>query len=343
MNRLGQLLCFTLFSFSMAAFAVSESQYQRIYELVDNGRGHFYQHYQFTGVKNIKIVFTKFGTAQGSKGSLVISPGRTEDSLKYVETAYDFIQAGYSPVYVINHRGQGFSGRMLPDPQKGHVDDYVDYAQDFARFMSFVLADPNVDKARLFAVAHSLGGAVVTDYTMNGASPFKAVAMSAPLFKIPNDTEENLLRDTALACYVQFACNNYIPDGKPFTWQDRQFSTNTVTHSRVRFDYRDHTWRQWPALQLGDPTIRWVRETVQANIKRRDITRLKNVKSPFLIFMAEQEMVVDSSGYAPICQRMQPGKCKIEKVLGSRHEMLMEIDAIRTPVVNRILQFFANN
>lgn len=338
-----KLLSATVLLFPLLSFAVSESDYSQIYDLVDNGEGSFYQHSSFAGQKNVKIVFTKFGTAQGAKGSLVISPGRTESSLKYVETAYDFIQAGYSPVYVINHRGQGLSGRMLNDPQKGHVEDYVDYAKDFAQFMDFVLADKNVDVKRLYGVAHSLGGAVITDYSMSYRSPFKAIAMSAPLYKIPNDTEENLLRDTFLACYLQFRCNDYIPDGGPFRWEDRKFETNDVTHSLVRFTYRDHLWSKWPALQLGSPTIRWVRSTVQANIKRRDINRLGTIRSPFLILQAEDELVVDNSGHAPICQRMGSSKCRIEKVRGSRHEMLMEVDSIRTPVVQRMLQFFANN
>lgn len=344
---LRSLISATVFAVALltASFsqAVSESEYGTIYHLLAQGRGSFYQHYYFSGEKNKRIVFTRYGSAKGTKGSLVISPGRTESSLKYLETAYDFIQQGYSPVYVINHRGQGLSDRMLADTHKGHVEDFGYYMRDFARFMDYVLKDKNIDKSRLFAIAHSMGGAIITDYAMNYASPFKAVAMSAPMFKIPLATsEDQLLRDTFLACYVQFACDNYIPDGGPFTWAGRVFDENDVTHSRTRFHYRDHLWRTWPSLQLGSPTIRWVRESVQGNIKRRDITKLKHITSPFLILQAEEELVVDNTGHAPICQRMAPHKCRIERVRGSYHEMLMEKDSIRKPVVTRILSFFAN-
>lgn len=341
-SLLSKLLCIATIVCPFIARAVPESNFQQIYDLVNTGRGSFFQHYYFIGHKNLKIVFTKFGIARGAKGSLVIAPGRTESSLKYLETAYDFIQAGYSPVYVINHRGQGLSERSLSDPQKGHVDDYGDYAKDFQKFMEFVLLDKRVDGNRLYAVAHSLGGSVITDYSMNYRSPFKAVAMSAPLYKIPNQDEETLLRDTFLACYIQFKCNSYIPNGGPFRWEDRSFDNNDVTHSQVRFGYRDHLWRKWPTLQLGSPTIRWVRETVQANIKRRDINRLGTISSPFLILQAEQELVVDNAGHAPVCQRMGK-RCRLERVSGSRHEMLMESDSIRTPVVQRMLRFFAVN
>lgn len=330
-----------IFLTASLSHAVSESNYDTVYNLLAQGHGTFYQSASFVGEKNRRIVFTKFGNTKGAKGSLVISPGRTESSLKYLETAYDFIQRGYSPVYVIDHRGQGLSDHLLADPHKGHVEDFTNYMKDFARFMTFVLADKNVDKSRLFGIAHSMGGAIITDYVMHYASPFKSIAMSAPMFKIPLDSsEDKVLQDTFLACYVQFACDDYIPGGGPFTWADRNFENNDVTHSLTRFQYRDHLWRTWPSLQLGSPTIRWVREAVQGNIKRRDITKLKHVKSPFLILQAQEELVVDNSGHRPICDRMAANKCRIEIVRGSFHEMLMETDSIRNPVIERMDRFF---
>ena len=51
------------------------------------------------------------------KAAMVISPGHTEPSIKYLEVAYDFMKLGYYPIYVIDHRGQGRSqGLMFSDP-----------------------------------------------------------------------------------------------------------------------------------------------------------------------------------------------------------------------------------
>lgn len=333
-------LLLTIFA-TVTSWGVPESQYDRVYAQLNDGHGRFYQHASFRGVDDRKVVFTKFGQDRGEKGSVVVSPGRTESSLKYLELAMDLIEAGYSPVYVINHRGQGFSSRWLEDSQKGHVDDYADYRKDFVSFIQVVRQDPAVDRGRLFAVAHSMGGAILMDALMENGSPFRAVVLSAPLFRLPLEKSEQItLRDTFLACYIKFACQDYVPGGAPFSWENRRFEGNDVTQSPVRFAYRDQLWRMWPQLQLGSPTIRWVRETIQANIKRRDLPKLRRIGTPILILQAGQEQVVDNQGHREICDRI--GKlCRIQNLPQARHEILMEKDSVRDQALASTLQFFA--
>ncbi|MCT6568541.1 alpha/beta fold hydrolase, partial [Staphylococcus aureus] len=43
---------------------------------------------------------------------VVVVPGRIESYVKYPEVAYDLFQQGYD-VIVLDHRGQGRSGRIL--------------------------------------------------------------------------------------------------------------------------------------------------------------------------------------------------------------------------------------
>ena len=48
--------------------------------------------------KTYKLRYSRFGCEIGEKGALVVSPGRTESSIEFYETAIDFIAQGYSPV-----------------------------------------------------------------------------------------------------------------------------------------------------------------------------------------------------------------------------------------------------
>ena len=54
----------------------------------------------------------------GTKGSMIMVPGQSEACTKYDEIMYDMTQEGYAPIYCIDHRGQGKSGRMLPEALK---------------------------------------------------------------------------------------------------------------------------------------------------------------------------------------------------------------------------------
>lgn len=58
---------------------------------------------------------------------------RIESYVKYAELAYDLFHSGFD-VLIIDHRGQGRSGRMLSDPHRGHVDNFNDYVDDLTAF-----------------------------------------------------------------------------------------------------------------------------------------------------------------------------------------------------------------
>src|SRR6478735_8712131 len=54
------------------------------------------------------------------RGSVVVSPGRSEPIEKYFEVVQDLLDRGFV-VLVHDWRGQGLSHRALPDRLKGHA------------------------------------------------------------------------------------------------------------------------------------------------------------------------------------------------------------------------------
>ncbi len=87
---------------------------------------------EFSGVDGVPIRYVALRNPVGHKAILVVN-GRLESYIKYQELAYELFQQGYS-VYLYDHRGQGFSGRMLSDPQKGYVQRFADYVTDLKSF-----------------------------------------------------------------------------------------------------------------------------------------------------------------------------------------------------------------
>ncbi|TYR68695.1 alpha/beta fold hydrolase, partial [Serratia marcescens] len=80
---------------------------------------------EFSGVDGVPIRFVRFRSARHQR-VVVVSPGRIESYVKYPEVAYDLFHCGYD-VVIVDHRGQGRSGRLLADTHRGHVVNFADY------------------------------------------------------------------------------------------------------------------------------------------------------------------------------------------------------------------------
>lgn len=93
----------------------------------------------FQGTDDVTIRYVQFTDPAHDK-VLVISSGRSESYVKYPEVLYDFFHLGFD-VFIMDHRGQGLSRRMLDDPQKGHVERFDDYIDDFSQFTNIALAE----------------------------------------------------------------------------------------------------------------------------------------------------------------------------------------------------------
>lgn len=87
---------------------------------------------------------------------VVISHGFCEFAEKYNEVAYQFLRAGYS-VYVPEHRGHGYSGREVDDPELVHVQSYDSYVT-VLRGLWRPVVSPKEEYRIVFA--HSMGGAI---------------------------------------------------------------------------------------------------------------------------------------------------------------------------------------
>ncbi|MDR8258611.1 alpha/beta fold hydrolase, partial [Acinetobacter baumannii] len=78
----------------------------------------------------VPVRFVRF-CAQHNDRLVLICPGRIESYVKYAEVAYDLFHCGFD-VMIIDHRGQGRSGRLLSDTHRGHVVNFSDYVDDLA-------------------------------------------------------------------------------------------------------------------------------------------------------------------------------------------------------------------
>jgi lysophospholipase len=131
----------------------------------------------FPGAGGARLRAALFPAAGDARGSVVLSPGRTEPIEKYFETAADLIARGFV-VLIHDWRGQGLSARMLLDPLLGHARGYRNFLADYAALLTAF-------EARLprpwFAMGHSMGGCLTLLAMACGETRFDSAILSAPM------------------------------------------------------------------------------------------------------------------------------------------------------------------
>ena len=142
-----------------------------------------------------KLRYSKYGCDLGSKGSIVVLPGRGESSVDFYETAIDLVARGYSPVYVLDHRGQGLSPRLIKDDlQKQHLVNYQHYITDMDQAVDDIQQDLNslgrkLKKTPMYLLTNSMGGGIALFYfqmmnEMGKVHPFSAATLLSPTVRV---------------------------------------------------------------------------------------------------------------------------------------------------------------
>jgi lysophospholipase len=135
------------------------------------------------GESSVSIAYVAFGSG-AEEVAVVISSGRTESFVKYKELIYDMSQQGFA-VYILDHRGQGFSERVNAHPERkqmGDVINFDDYVTDLRTFYRTIQEhQPRRQHKRYVLVGHSMGGAIASLYLERYPHDFERAVLSSPM------------------------------------------------------------------------------------------------------------------------------------------------------------------
>jgi lysophospholipase len=266
------------------------------------------------------------------KGAIVISSGRTEGMVIYQELIYDLQKQGYR-VYILDHRGQGSSERLVKEyPERGHVDHFDNFVEDLHEFVTTVV--PKEPKPYL--LAHSMGGCIASLYLEKYPGDFKAAALVTPMH------EPVLWKPwtTTLFAFINRRFpSSWAADSAFFQhpYDPPKFSENEITQSKLRYAKQLEIYEENPEAKLGGVSHGWIREAYAAGKRaRQDATR---IKVPVLLLQGGADSVVRPGAQVEFCKNMK-GRCTGYVVEGARHAIFNEADEYRLPALTTILDFF---
>jgi lysophospholipase len=271
---------------------------------------------------------------EGAAGTVFLFPGRTEWVEKYSDAAMHLGRHGYASL-ALDWRGQGLTERPRHDRMVGHVRDFAEYQRDVRAAMAHAEA---ADLPRpWFLLGHSMGGAIGLR-SLTESLAFAGTAFSAPMWGLPLVPHMRLAAWTLshLGAVLGFGERLTPSNGKVADPSVAPFDGNLLTRDPEMFAWMQAQLRADPDLALGGPSLGWLRAALREMHALARMTAPRHV--PVLAILGTDEGIVDPDA---IHLRLASWEgAELEMVEGARHEPLMEGDALRGRLYDRIAAHF---
>jgi len=302
----------------------------------------------FQGVDNARINYASFIT-EPTNPCLIIAPGRSESYLKYQELIFDLSKLSYN-IFIIDHRGQGLSERLLTNPNKGYVKHFDDYADDLFTFTNDIVQNECKSTQRPLLLTHSMGGAIGLRMMQKFPNAIKTALLASPMLAINGGGIPEWLAKTLISS-GRFI-NNFVSNESWYfigqnDYQAVPFAENVITHSKVRYQNFLSLYEQAPELQLGGVTINWLKEAIA--VRTIIFKELDKLETPITILQAGGDTVVDNKVQGEFCFQLNQlanalcGDNSPIIIENARHELFFERDEYRNKALTVIKDWLVLN
>jgi len=228
-------------------------------------------------------------------------------------------------VAMIDWRGQGHSSRRLRDPRKGYVRDFSDFEVDVETFVQQVVL-PDCPPP-YFALAHSMGGAVMLRLAHAGKRWFDRMVLSAPMIDLPGRRTSFVTRTLLRTMRLMGQGGRYVPGGSDALTGTESFINNPFTSDPVRYARNAAILEEDPTLGIGSPTVAWADTAFRAMHTFRGVNYPSEIRQPILMLAASNDSIVSTAAIEEFAYHLRAGSHLV--IAGSRHEILQEQDRYR--------------
>ncbi len=298
----------------------------------------------FSGIDGINIHYAQFIQEQAECPTIVIVPGRCESYLKYQELSFDLYCQGYN-IFIIDHRGQGLSGRLLPNLNKGYVTKFQDYVDDLQYFIENIVTPQSSEKPYL--LAHSMGGTIATRFMQDFPTAIKAAVISSPMLGFHSGLLPKSIAKILVA--IKLKLNNFISNTPWYFLGQKDYSPtsfldNKLTHSRQRYQYFVNLYKKNKIIQLGGVTTHWLAQSIMA--QKELFAKIVQLKTPIFLLQASGDTIVCQQAQNDFCQQLntlQPQSCPNgvpSRIDNAYHELFFETDDVRNSAIAQSLAWF---
>ena len=274
----------------------------------------------FTGAGGARLRAALFAAKGEPRGSVVVSPGRTEAIEKYFETAGALTDRGYVTL-VHDWRGQGLADRLLPDRLLGHATGYQDFLTDYDCLLAAF--ETRLPSPRI-AMGHSMGGCLTLLALAAGERRFSGAILSAPMLGVQVGATPRLVARALASIQSALGRGGHPVPGRSVS---TPFESNIVTHDRARYARAQALIEACPDLALGLPTWGWLDFAFAATSRLANGAGVSRIALPVTVVAAGEDRLVDNFASRAVTARLPLGR--YVEIPGAYHELLQETDDLQ--------------
>ena len=229
---------------------------------------------------------------------LIVVHGLRDHSSRYGELAEHMVGQGFA-VHAFDLRGHGRSEGV-----RVHIDSFEEYLLDLGTFLERVRQrEPGKP---VFLLGHSMGGAIVTLFTLEKKPDIQGMVLSAPALKPGADVSKALVATTKVV-------GGILPNLKVLELDPKQFSRDPEVVKENQTD---------PLIfQEGGPARTASRLLSALNTISE---RMEEVTTPMLVMHGTADTVTDPEGSKALVQRAQSTDKTLKLYDGLFHDLLHE-------------------
>ena len=260
-----------------------------------------------------------------SDGTVVLLGGHSEFMEKYLPTIEELNAHGLD-VVSLDWRGQGLSGRVPPNSQKGYVPCYEHYISDLKLLLHRIVL-PRRGRPLIF-LAHSMGGHIALRYLAKFSASVDKAILTGPMIKIKLSPLSEMVLRRISGLMTRAAKGSVglptvlVPDsyGGPFRF-------NRLTSDADRFYAIRRMLAANPRLKATKINFGWLAATFQSidALQNRDF--VETISTPVLMVLAGREHVVCNQAAYRFTSRLP--NHRVETIQGALHEILQERESYR--------------
>ncbi|MCR5580177.1 MAG: alpha/beta hydrolase [Pseudobutyrivibrio sp.] len=289
----------------------------------------------FTNKDGLKLHYQSL-IRTDEKATVVISHGYCEFTTKYMETMYYFYQMGYS-VFIMEHRGHGFSDRQVDNYYKVHVNRFEDYVSDFNEFIDKIVRPESITE-RLILFAHSMGGGIGALYLEQYPKVFERAILTSPMIALSTGGTSKLVVKLLIALsYCPLFAKRFLPGYHDYDHIFKYPRCSALSKARYTFQYQEREREN--RYRTNGCTYSWSREAF--NVSKKILKNACLVQIPVIIMQASMDTLVVNEAQDEFASKIDT--CTIKRFEGSKHEIFNATDDTIVEYYNEVFRFCEGN